>query len=80
MVQKGNCTRIHLNCGAENRLKEPLNIIHPLSFFLGIDRVCDVGAFLCWNRRCIRQEWKCDGENDCGDWSDEIGCGWFYFH
>lgn len=31
--------------------------------------------FACDNKNCIPYWWKCDSVNDCGDNSDEIGCG-----
>ncbi|KAG8226274.1 hypothetical protein J437_LFUL004831 [Ladona fulva] len=36
---------------------------------------CSAWMFMCSNRKCIPYWWKCDLVNDCGDNSDEIGCG-----
>lgn len=36
---------------------------------------CRINEFECANKKCIREEWRCDKQNDCGDRSDEIGCG-----
>jgi len=36
---------------------------------------CDVDQYSCvggW--RCILQQFVCDGNNDCGDFSDESNC------
>merc|ERR1711970_222098 len=35
---------------------------------------CNYNQFACDNGYCINQSWKCDGDNDCGDMSDENNC------
>jgi hypothetical protein len=42
-----------------------------------VNRTCDQGEeFQCSeHHNCIPSSWHCDGENDCSDDSDEVGCG-----
>jgi len=35
---------------------------------------CDSSEMQCRNGACISVTWKCDGEDDCGDNSDEDAC------
>ncbi|XP_072048711.1 LOW QUALITY PROTEIN: sortilin-related receptor-like [Amphiura filiformis] len=35
---------------------------------------CESYQFECRNGHCVPEYWKCDGDNDCGDWSDEQQC------
>ena len=36
---------------------------------------CDSEEFICDNGECVPDELRCDNADDCGDNSDEDGCG-----
>lgn len=37
-------------------------------------RECKEDQFKCDNGRCLPEDYKCDGDNDCDDNSDEDDC------
>ncbi|XP_025834721.1 sortilin-related receptor-like isoform X2 [Agrilus planipennis] len=39
-----------------------------------VSNTCGPGYIACKNNLCVPKGWTCDGEDDCGDNSDEINC------
>uniref|UniRef100_A0A3B5R2C5 EGF-like domain-containing protein n=1 Tax=Xiphophorus maculatus TaxID=8083 RepID=A0A3B5R2C5_XIPMA len=51
--------------------KQPVWTNRILYFLLPCMQNLHPGEFACKNNRCIQERWKCDGDNDCLDNSDE---------
>ena len=49
------------------------NVVLMLYWYTG----CTPAQLQCSNGQCIDIALKCDGNQDCGDGSDEINCGGF---
>lgn len=39
-----------------------------------MENTCSTGFYTCGNKLCVSLLFRCDGQNDCGDNSDETGC------
>lgn len=59
----------HFNFSSINDLLVSYN-----TMFWYAEPTCGAGEFQCSSSRCVPMNFKCDGENDCGDYSDETGC------
>ena len=54
-----------------------ISFYHIILSFLKFSE-CTEDQFVCNNGECISKDFKCDGDTDCDDGSDEFDCpGWF---
>nr|XP_039266083.1 uncharacterized protein LOC120341610 [Styela clava] len=60
--------------GEANAEFEPPNPTSPDSSKNFSTTDCGEGYFQCNTKACLDWNWTCDGQNDCGQWEDEIGC------
>uniref|UniRef100_A0AAX7U7X7 EGF-like domain-containing protein n=1 Tax=Astatotilapia calliptera TaxID=8154 RepID=A0AAX7U7X7_ASTCA len=77
-VNYGDCTTLCLAipggrvCAcADNQVLEKNNVTCAASSSSLEPQRCKSDEFQCRNQRCIRALWKCDGDDDCLDGSDE---------
>lgn len=39
-----------------------------------VESQCEANQFRCRDGLCIAASWKCDGDKDCSDYTDELNC------
>ncbi|XP_050394148.2 uncharacterized protein LOC126812030 isoform X2 [Patella vulgata] len=71
----GNETSLE-DCDKSPWRKHSCNIYEAVGLYCRTEKVCESEQFLCDNGNCIRGDYVCNEEDDCGDNSDEAedGC------
>ena len=67
----GDCVDVSLHDEVQSWQLETCESLLP---FLCRTSACPSGSYHCSNGRCVNSEFRCDKQNDCGDWSDELDC------
>ncbi|XP_071520140.1 uncharacterized protein uif isoform X2 [Panulirus ornatus] len=70
-VSGGRCVKARLT---DKHQSWELSTCESLLPFMCRGNACTKGAFHCSNGRCINEAYRCDGQNDCADMSDEMDC------
>ncbi|XP_046990617.1 sushi, von Willebrand factor type A, EGF and pentraxin domain-containing protein 1 [Schistocerca americana] len=69
--EDGECVAVKIN---DEYQSWELTTCGSLLPFLCRATACPAGSYHCSNGRCINSAFRCDKQNDCGDWSDELDC------
>ena len=56
---------------AECKCPDNFNLVNDGRMCVPKNVTCEASKFNCRNGKCISRMWACDGDDDCGDNSDE---------